>query len=190
MSTVHEQFARILSRNWWVLLLRGLLAIAFGILTWLQPAISLAALVLLFGAFSLADGTLWIWIAFAGRKQDERWWELLIRGLLSIGVGIITFLKPEITALILLFYIAIWAVATGVLEIVSAIRLRKEIEGEWLFILGGLISVVFGVLLALWPGEGALAVAWLIATYAIAFGALLVILAFKARRFGRAASQP
>lgn len=189
MSTVHEQFARTLSRNWWVLLLRGLVAIAFGILTWLQPAISLAALVLFFGAFSIADGILWSWIALSGRKQHERWWELLLRGLLSISVGIITLLKPEITALILLFYIAIWAVAAGILEILSAIRLRKEIEGEWLFILSGLVTVVFGVLLMLWPGEGALAVAWLIAAYATAFGLILIILAFRLRHFGKAASQ-
>lgn len=190
MSTVHEQFARILSRNWWVLLLRGLLAIAFGILTWLQPANSLAALVLFFGAFSIADGVLWSWIALSGRKHDERWWELLLRGLLSIGVGIITFLKPEVTALIVLFYIAIWAVASGVLEIAAAIRLRKEIKGEWLFILGGLVSVAFGILLMLWPGEGALAVAWLIASYAIAFGAILVALAFRLRHIGKVAPQP
>jgi uncharacterized membrane protein HdeD (DUF308 family) len=103
--------------------------------------------------------------------------------LLGIGVGILTFLVPGITALALLFYIAIWAIATGVLEIVAAIRLRKEIEGEWLLILSGLASVVFGVILMAQPGVGALAVLWLIATYAIVFGVLLVILAFKARSF-------
>jgi uncharacterized membrane protein HdeD (DUF308 family) len=183
MNIVEKKLAAILFRNWWVLLLRGLAAIAFGVLIWLQPGISLAALVLLFGAYSMADGVLGVWTAVAKREEREHWWLLLLEGLLGIGVGILTFLVPGITALVLLFYIAIWAIATGVLEIVAAIRLRKEIEGEWLLILSGLASVVFGVILMAQPGVGALAVLWLIATYAIVFGVLLVILAFKARSF-------
>jgi len=175
----------MLSRNWWVLLLRGLVAIAFGVLVWFQPGISLAALVLLFGAYSAADGILGVWTAIAERKEREHWGLLLILGLLGIGIGILTFLVPGITALALLFYIAIWAVATGVLEIVAAIRLRKEIEGEWLLILGGLVSVVFGVILMAQPLAGALAVLWLIAIYAVIFGVLLVILAFRVRNFGK-----
>jgi len=175
----------MLSRNWWVLLLRGLVAIAFGVLVWFQPGISLAALVLLFGAYSAADGILGVWTAIAERKEREHWGLLLIWGLLGIGIGILTFLVPGITALALLFYIAIWAVATGVLEIVAAIRLRKEIEGEWLLILGGLVSVVFGVILMAQPLAAALAVLWLIAIYAVIFGVLLVILAFRVRNFGK-----
>ncbi len=183
MDVVEKKLAEILFRNWWVLLLRGLVAIAFGVLIWVQPGISLAALVLLFGAYSMADGILGVWTAVAARKEREQWWVLLLEGLLGIGVGILTFLVPGITALVLLFYIAIWAIATGVLEIVAAIRLRKEIDGEWLLILSGLASVVFGVILMAQPGAGALAVLWLIATYAIVFGVLLVILALKARSF-------
>ena len=183
MNIVEKKLAAILFRNWWVLLLRGLVAIAFGVLIWFQPGISLAALVLLFGAYSMADGILSVWTAIAERKEREHWGLLLVAGLLGIGVGILTFLVPGITALALVFYIAIWAIATGVLEIVAAIRLRKEIEGEWLLILSGLASVVFGVILMAQPGVGALAVLWLIATYAIVFGVLLVILAFKARSF-------
>jgi uncharacterized membrane protein HdeD (DUF308 family) len=186
MDLIKDRLAAILSRNWWVLLLRGIVAIAFGVLTWMQPGISLAALVLLFGAYSLADGVLGAWAAVAGRKEHEHWWVLLLEGLVGIGVGILTLFAPGITALALLFYIAIWAIATGVLEIVAAIRLRKEIEGEWLLILGGLASVAFGVLLVARPGAGALAVLWIIAAYAVVFGAILVVLAFKARGFGRA----
>jgi len=183
MNLVEKNLAAILFRKWWVLLLRGLISIAFGVLVWLQPGISIAALVLMFGAYSMADGILGVWTAVAERKEREHWVVLLLQGLLGVGVGLLTFLVPGITTLGLLFYIAIWATATGVLEIVAAIRLRKEIEGEWLLILSGLASVVFGVVLMAQPGLGALAVLWLIATYAIVFGVLLVILAFKARSF-------
>ena len=183
MNSLDKRLASILSRSWWLLLLRGLAAIVFGVLTWFQPGISLAALVLLFGAYSMADGILGIWTAIIGRKDHEDWWVLLLEGLLGIGVGVLTFLVPGITALALLFYIAIWAIATGVLEIVAAIRLRKDIKGEWALILAGLASVVFGVLLVAQPAAGALALLWLIASYAIVFGVLLVVLAFKARSF-------
>jgi len=184
MNITENQLSTILSRNWWVLLLRGLAAIAFGILAWLQPGISLAALVLLFGTYIMADGILGVWTAIAGRKEREHWWVLLLWGLVGIGVGTLTFLAPGITALALLFYIAVWAITTGVLEIVAAIHLRKEIKGEWLLVLGGLASVVFGCLLLVQPGVGALALLWLIATYAVVFGVLLVMLAFKMRAFG------
>lgn len=183
MNGVEKKLSTILSRNWWVFLLRGLIAIAIGVLAWLLPGISLAVLVLFFGAYVLVDGILGVWTAISGRKEHEDWWVLLLWGLVGIGVGILTFLAPGITALALLFYIAIWAIATGVLEIVAAIRLRREIKGEWLLILGGLASVVFGVLLMAHPVAGALALLWLIATFAVIFGVILVILAFKARTF-------
>jgi uncharacterized membrane protein HdeD (DUF308 family) len=184
METIKGHLASILSRRWWLLLLRGLIAIAFGVVSWVQPGISLASLVLLFGAYSLADGVLNAWTALEGRREHEHWWVLFLEGLLGIGVGVLTFLAPALTALALLFYIAIWAIATGVLEIVAAIRLRKEIENEWMLIVAGLASVVFGVLLMAQPAAGALALLWLIASYAIFFGVLLVILAFKVRAFG------
>lgn len=183
MNMAENQLSTILSRSWWALLLRGLVAIAFGALAWLQPGITLSALVLLFGAYALADGILAAWTAISGRKQNENWWVLLLEGLVGIGIGILTFLAPNVTALVILFYIAIWAIATGVLEIVAAIRLRKEIQDEWWLILGGLASVVFGVLLIVQPGAGALALLWLIGTYAIVFGVLFVLLAFKMRGF-------
>jgi uncharacterized membrane protein HdeD (DUF308 family) len=185
MNPVENRLAAILHRGWWLLLLRGIVAIAFGVLTWMQPGISAAALVLLFGAFAFADGVLGTWTAIAGRADHEYWWLMLLRGLLGIGVGILAFVEPGVVALAVLFYIAIWAIATGMLEIATAIRLRREIEGEWLLILSGLISVVFGVVLIARPGSGALALLWLIASFAVAFGVVLVILAFKARGFAR-----
>jgi uncharacterized membrane protein HdeD (DUF308 family) len=180
-----NRISSILSGGWWRLLLRGLAAIAFGLLTWFQPRISLAALVFLFGGYCLVDGILSTWTAIAGRKQFEDWWVLLLAGLIGIGVAFITFTTPGITAIALVFYIAIWAIARGVLEIAAAIRLRKEIKGEWLLILAGLASLAFGALIMSRPTIGALAILAIIAVYAIVFGVILVILAFKARGFAK-----
>ena len=185
MNGLEVRFATILSRGWWRLLLRGLAAIAFGVLTWLRPGISLAALILLFGVYSLADGFLDVWTAIAEQNEEEHWWVLLLGGLLGIGVGLMALFTPGLTAFVLRVYTAIWALARGLLEIMAAIRLRKEIRGEWLLILGGLTSLGFGALLMAHPGAGALAVLWLIAAYAVVFGILLVMLAFKARSFGQ-----
>jgi uncharacterized membrane protein HdeD (DUF308 family) len=184
MNVTENRLAAVLSRNWWALLLRGLVAIAFGILVWLLPGISLATLVLLFGVYILVDGILGIWAAIVGGNEGENRWVLALWGLVGIGVGILTFAAPGVTALALLFYIAIWAMATGVLEIVAAVRLRKEIAGEWLLVVGGLVSILFGFILMARPAAGALAVLWLIGVYAVVFGVLLVILAFKVRAFG------
>ncbi len=175
--------ARVLSRYWWMTLIRGVIAVLFGILLFTWPQISLAALVLLFGAFALADGLANVVTAVGGREEHESWWVLLLAGLAGIGVGILTFFNPGVTALALLIYIAIWAIATGLLEIVAAIRLRKEIEGEFWLVLAGLASVVFGLLLVARPEAGALAVLWLIAAYAIVLGAILIFLAFETRGF-------
>jgi uncharacterized membrane protein HdeD (DUF308 family) len=187
-NNIEKQLANTFARNWWLLLARGIVAILFGVMVWLLPGISLAFLVLLFGAFVLVDGILGAWMAIAGRKEYEDWWDLLLWGLVGIGMGILTFVAPGVTALALVFFIAGWAIATGVLEIVVAIRLRREIEGEWLLILGGLVSVLLGILLMLRPGVGALALVWLIGMYAIIFGLVLVILAFKTRSFRKFAS--
>lgn len=182
-NSIEKQLAGTLARNWWKLLLRGIIAIAFGVLVWLQPGISITFLVLLFGAFVLVDGIIWIWIAISGRKEYKDWWELLLLGLVDIAIGILTFIAPSATTMALVIFIAVWAIATGILQIVVAIRLRKEIEGEWLLILGGFLSFVLGILFMMQPGAGALALVWLIGTYAVVFGLLLVLLAFKMRTF-------
>lgn len=187
MGIIEQRLATILSRNWWVLLVRGLIAITFGVLTWMRPGLSLAALVLVFGAYALTDGVLAVWAAFAGRKEHEHWVVMLLGGLIGVGVGLLTFMSPGVTALAVLFYIAVWAVAKGVLEIAAAVRLRKEIDNEWWLILGGAASVLFGVILMARPGEGALAVLWLIATYAVFFGVMLVLLSFRVKEIGKRA---
>lgn len=172
----------LLAKYWWVLLLRGIFAILFGVLAWLWPGLTLETLVLFFGAFALVSGVFQIFAAFAGRSQHEQWWLVLLEGLLGVAVGFLTWRAPGITALALVLYIAAWALVTGVLEIVAAIRLRKEIEGELWLGLSGLLSVGFAVLLMISPGAGALALLWIIAAYAVIFGAFLILLAFRVRR--------
>jgi uncharacterized membrane protein HdeD (DUF308 family) len=174
----------VLSRNWWVFLLRGLAGILFGIITFVAPGISLAALVLVFGAYALADGVLAI-LAAVRRRGEGRWGMLLLEGLVGIAVAVVTLLWPGITAITLLYLIAAWATVTGVLELVAAVRLRKEIKGEWLLALGGVASIAFGVLVALFPGSGALALVLWIGAYALVFGVLLVVLSFRLRAWGK-----
>ena len=168
-----------------MLLVRGLAAIAFGLVAWFMPQISLAVLLLLFGAYALADGLLAIWTAVAGQKKRDHWWLLFFWGLVGVGIGALTLLAPGVTALALLFYIAFWAVVTGILQILTAISLQGEAQGGGWLIVGGLVSVVFGGLLIAQPVMGALALLWLIAAYAVLFGILLVIFAFKAKNYGR-----
>jgi uncharacterized membrane protein HdeD (DUF308 family) len=180
--------ANILSRYWWMVLLRGVLWIAFGLIVLSQPGASLATFILLFGAFVLVDGIANVVNGFSGRRENENWWLLLLAGLAGIAVGILTFLNPGITALSLQFYIAIWAVAIGLLKIVGAVRLRKEISGEIWYGLSGLLSVAVGVMLIAQPAAGALALLWLIGAYGLSFGVVLVILAFAARGFAKRAA--
>jgi uncharacterized membrane protein HdeD (DUF308 family) len=173
------------ARNWWVFLVRGLAAILFGILAFIWPGITLFVLVLFWGAYALVDGIFALIAAFSGQAAQQRWWVLLLEGLLGIAAGIITFLWPGMTAIALLYLIAAWAIVGGVLEIAAAIRLRQEIEGEWLLALSGVASIIFGVLMVIWPGAGALAVVWLIAGYAIVFGVLMIALAFRLRSWSK-----
>jgi uncharacterized membrane protein HdeD (DUF308 family) len=169
-----------LSRNWWAVSLRGLAGILFGIITFFAPGISLAALVLLFGAYAFADGVLAI-VAAIRRRGADRWWLLLLEGIVGIAAGVVTLLWPGITALALLYVIAAWALVTGAFEIATAIRLRKAISGEWLLALSGILSIALGVLLVLYPGPGALALVIWIGAYAFVFGVLLFALGLRLR---------
>jgi len=189
MGLIERSLGAILRRNWWVLLLRGLVAIAFGVLALFFPASTGAALVWIFGVFVLVDGVLGVGSAVAGRREHDDWWLLLLAGLVGIGVGILALAAPGTTALALVFLIAIWAVAKGLLEIVAAIHLRKEIEGEWVLIAGGLASLVLGVLLMAHPGWGVVALLWLVGIYAVVSGVVFVVLAFRARAFGKRLAQ-
>lgn len=171
----------MLARNWWVLALRGVFAIIFGILALVWPLTALITLVLLFGAYALVDGVFAVIAGIASIGRDQRWWAMLLEGLAGIIIGLLTFFWPGNTALILLYFIAAWALITGVLEIVAAIQLRRLITNEWMLILGGVLSIIFGVLLFAFPGSGALSLVWLIGIYAIIFGISMIALAFRLR---------
>jgi uncharacterized membrane protein HdeD (DUF308 family) len=171
----------VFTSNWWALVLRGLVALLFGLLTFAWPEISLTALVFLFGAYALVDGLFTSAVALRSPEGYRHWWALLLEGIFGVVAGALAFVWPGITALVLLYLIAVWAVVTGVFEVVAAVYLRRLISGEWLLVVGGVVSVLFGVLLAVWPGAGVLAVLWLIGAYAILFGALLIALGLRLR---------
>ena len=175
-----------LIRNWWLVALRGLVALVFGVLTIFRPGVTLSVLILLFGSYAIVNGLFTIVAAVAGRRGEPHWVSLLISGVLSAALGVLTFLAPAITTIVLLYIIAAWAIVTGISEIVTAIRLRRVITGEWLLIVAGALSVLFGILLIVSPGAGALAVTLWIGTYAIMLGILLLALAFRLRSWGQA----
>ena len=168
--------------HWWALALRGAIAILFGLAALLRPGIALEALILLFGAYALVDGVFSIVGIFGGTRGGTPRWLLLIEGVVGILAGLIAFVMPGLTAILLLYLIAAWAIVTGISEIATAIRLRNEIRGEWAVIAGGVLSVIFGVLLAvIGPVAGLFSLIWLIGIYAVAFGIMLLIAGFRVR---------
>lgn len=168
-----------LAERWWTLVVRGIAAILFGVLALFVPGSSLFALVLLWGAYALVEGAFNLALAFRRAGSGRTWGWFVLEGLLSVGAGVLTFLWPAITAMILVTIIGLWGVFTGVVEIVAAIRLRRVIENEWLLVTSGVLSLAFGVLLFVFPGPGALALVWLIGAYALVFGGLLVALGLR-----------
>jgi len=179
---------RELAENWWLLLLRGIAAIAFGILAFGWPGLTLLALTLMWGIYAIADGVLALWAAIASKGGEiaPRWW-LAIVGIAGVIAGLLTFVWPGMTALILLIFIASWAIVIGVLQIWGAIRIRKEIEGEWLLGLSGVLWVAFGVIMFAQPGAGALALIWWIGSFAILAGCVYIALAFQLKKYKRPA---
>lgn len=170
-----------LSRYWWLILLRGIAFILFGVLAFAWPGITLVTLILFYGAFVLIDGVLALAHAVMGGNMASRWWLALI-GIAGIAFGLLTFMWPGVTALVLLWFIASWAIVLGVFQILGAIRLRKEIDNEWTLILGGIISVLFGLVLFVAPGAGALAFVWVIGIFAIVFGLLMVMASLRLKK--------
>jgi uncharacterized membrane protein HdeD (DUF308 family) len=176
-----------LARNWWLILLRGIFAILFGILTFVWPGISLVTLVLLFGAYALVDGVFALIAAIKGGTPTPRWWLALV-GVIGIVAGLVTMLLPGMTAIWLVLFIAGWMIATGVMQIVGAIRLRHEIDNEWWLVAAGVVSVVVGLVIAVAPSAGALGLLWAIGAYAIVFGVTLIGLAFRLKKHSQPAA--
>lgn len=171
----------LLIQNWWVLALRGALAVLFGILAVLWPGITIEVLILLFGIYAIVDGVFAIVSGFRAARRDERWGALVIEGIAGIIAGFIALFVPLAAALAFAYLFAAWALVTGIFEIYAAIRLRDEIEGEWLLALTGILSAALGIFIAIFPGAGLVALAWMIGIYAIVFGILMLVLAFRLR---------
>lgn len=171
----------IVARNWSIFVFRGILAIAFGLLAMLWPGLTIGVLIILFGVYVLFEGVLALSAAF--RHRDRKWWwVLLLEGIAGIIVGLFAFIWPGVTAVVLLVFIAVWAILTGILEIAAAVQLRKQLKGEWALGLTGVLSILIGFILVANPGAGAVALVWLIGIYAILFGVLLITLGFRAKK--------
>lgn len=183
---------QMLAENWWIFAVRGVAAIAFGILAFLWPGPTVIVLALLFGAYALVDGVVLLISLIRGDPVARRnAWSVGIMGVLGVVAGIVSVLLPEITALALLYVVAAWSIVSGIFQIIAAIRLRREMEGELWLGLGGVISVLFGLYLAIFPGPGLLSLAWLVGIWAIVFGVTNLVLAFRLRGRGQGqAAQP
>lgn len=176
-----------LARNWWAALIRGIAAVIFGLLAFFWPGATGFALVILFGAYAFIDGIFALIGAIRAAEAHERWVALAVEGIIGLIIAAITFFTPGITAIALYWLIATWAILTGILEIVAAVRLRQLIQNEWLLILSGVLSIAFGVLLVIYPMIGILTVIYLIGFYAIVFGVMLIGFSFRLRSINRGA---
>lgn len=169
-----------LSKNWWALALRGLVAVLFGLVVVFSPGSSLIVLVLAFGAYAMVDGVLSLIAGIRGTAGPQ--WLLIVEGTVGVLAGVVAFAWPGVTALIVLYIVAFRAILGGIVGVVAAIALRREMEGEWFLVLVGALSIFFGVLLAVLPVAGILSLVWLVGMYAVVVGIALLALASRVRR--------
>jgi uncharacterized membrane protein HdeD (DUF308 family) len=167
--------------RWWVIILRGIVAVVFGGMAFAWPGVTIATLVLLFGFYALVDGVFSLLAAIGGRRNRDDRWLLALEGIVGLWAGIVTLRAPATTAVVLVFLISIWAMATGFLRIAAAFRLRKEISGEVWLALSGVLSVLFALMLMLRPALGAVGLVWVIAGYALVLGVIMIMLGFELR---------
>jgi len=172
-----------LTRNWWVVIVRGVLAILFGLITFFWPYLTFLLLILTFGAYAMVDGVFAMLTGVVSSKYSARWWVFLLEGVVSFAAGLIAILRPDLTAAALIALLAAWAILTGALEIAAAIRLRRELTNEWMLALGGFASVALGVLLFFQPATGGLVLTLMIGAYALIFGILLLGLGLRLRKW-------
>ncbi|MGW0197697.1 HdeD family acid-resistance protein [Nonomuraea sp. NPDC003201] len=177
-----------ITRSWWLLLIRGLASLIFGILALIWPAITLLVLVIFFGAYALVGGVAELIAGFRHGAESRAW--LIISGIIGILAGIATFIWPGITSLALLYVVAFWAIFAGVSEIIAGIKLRKAIDNEWMLIVGGILSLIFGILLLIWPAAGLLSLVWLVGIFAILHGIAMIALSFRVKNFTRGVGMP
>ncbi len=170
---------------WWSFLFRGILAAIFGVIAIFLPVPTLGAIAILVAAFLFMDGAFSLFAALKGRALEPRWWLLMLQGVAGVAIGTVTIFWPGLTLLVIVYFIGAWALATGVLEIFAAVRLRHEIKGEWLLALGGILSILFGLILFFNPGVGAIALIWLLGAYALIFGFSLIFLGIRLKRKNR-----
>ena len=176
-----------LAKYWWIFLLRGIFGVVFGVLAFVMPGLTITTLVLVWGAYALVDGVFSLWASATGNTKADDHWLVGLQGLIGLAAGILTLLMPGVTALGLLIAIAAYSLVVGVLQIAAAIKLREEIEGEFWLGLSGLVSILFGMFIIARPGEGALAVIWIIGAYAIIFGVFLISFAFRIKSHAQTA---
>lgn len=181
----------LVARDWWVFAIRGIAAIVFGILAFVWPETTLTVLVILFGAYVFVDGiALLVALARGDTLARQHAWSVGIMGVLGIVAGVITFVAPGVTALSLLYIVAFWSIAMGTFQVISAIALRRELNGEFWMALGGVVSIVFGVLLVAFPGEGLISLVWLVGIWAIVFGGSSLALAYRLHEISAALPAP
>jgi uncharacterized membrane protein HdeD (DUF308 family) len=165
------------------LLIRGIVGVAIGALAILWPGITLAVLVGIFGFYAILDGITNLMLGLSRREPHTGSWAQAVQGVVGVCAGVLALLWPGVTALVLVLFIGAWAIVTGVLEIIAAVRLRRVISGEWLLALSGCMSVLFGILVFAFPGAGAVSIAWILGVYTVAAGMVLIMLGLRLRTF-------
>jgi uncharacterized membrane protein HdeD (DUF308 family) len=174
-----------LASAWWVFLVRGVVAVLLGVTIWFQPAASVAVLVLFFGAWMLVDGGFTVVGSIVRRHDNPEWGWMLVSGLMSLVIGMLTLRAPGITALVLMLFVAVWAMMLGIGQIALGWRVRKEVSNEWMLYLGGAVALGFGIAVMWNPAAGALSVLWMIAFFSILFGVSMILLSFRLKGLAR-----
>jgi uncharacterized membrane protein HdeD (DUF308 family) len=169
-------------KNWWVQLLRGILLIAFGILAFINPGATAAALIFWLAIFILMDGLLSTYVAIRSWSENEEKWLHLLEGIVSILLGILLLRSPGAGMLTAVFFLGFWAIFAGVMRIAIAIQLRKQIESEWQLAISGALSIIFGILIISNPGAGVAGIMWIIGLAAVLIGILLIMVSLKLRK--------
>ena len=172
----------VLTRYWWVLIVRGIFGVAFGLIALSLPRVTFLGLVLFFGAYLFADGVMALLLGAQNFGDGKHWWMFIVEGLLGIGLGVLTWFWPWATAFALLMWIAIWAIVTGVFEVTEAVRLRRTMAHEWMLMFAGICSIAFGGIVFVYPMTAMIAIVFLLAAYSLIFGTLFVVLGFEARQ--------